>query len=197
MNAADDAFETACRKVAQARAMGQRRLHFNHARFRALDRLPPEIAELRELRLLDLYGTRVETLDLLAGLTALQRPYLSKPAVRDITPLGGLTRLLGLGLDQTAVRDLAPLSGLADLQGLGVERTAVEDLRPIRDLARLGEGPLGGLRFRGTPAALRDVELRRLSEIEDNARRTRETLAYLKTLRPAAKPAKAVRRSAT
>ncbi len=39
-----------------------------------------------------------------------------------------------------------------------------------------------GLQFRNTPAAAADIELARLAEIEDSATRTRDTLAYLKTL---------------
>lgn len=220
------AYEAARQEIARARAAGETRLGFFHEAFRALDHLPPEIAEFAELTHLDLQRTQVKDLTPIAGLIKLEQLSLDRTAVHDLSALTGLTALASLGLNHTAIRDLSPLAGLSSLQVLGISRTAVqdftplagiaelqalglaqtavsdlspladltaltfldldqtmvEDLRPIRDLPQLGEGPLSGLRFRDTPAVARDAELRRLSEIEDSKQRTRETLAYLKTL---------------
>ena len=166
MSDAEKAYEAARAAIARARAEDATELVLDREECRALDRLPPEIAEFGALTQLDLVNTEV----------------------RDLTPLAGLTGLQLLRLNQTAVQDLTPLAGLTGLQTLWLNRTAVQDLRPIRDLPQLGEVRVGGLGFRGTPAVARDAELRRLSEIGDSRERTRETLAYLKTLPPWPEP---------
>jgi hypothetical protein len=183
------AYDAARAAIARARAEGATKLSFDREEFRPLDRLPPEIAEFDGLRSLDLDNTRIHDLTPLAGLAGLQGLSLNQTAVQDLTPLAGLAGLQWLSLDQTAVQDLTPLAGLAGLRELFLDGTQVVDLRPIRDLSKLvGEGPFGGLRFRRTPAVARDAELRRLSEIADDTERTRETLAYLRTLPPWPEP---------
>ena len=107
-----------------------------------------------------------------AGLAALQR-------------MGGLQLL---SLDGTAVTDagLAALQGMGGLRTLSLQNTPqLRDLRPLKDmdwLVKGAEGPGHGLRFRGAAACALDPELERLSEIEDDVERTRDTLAYLKGL---------------
>ncbi len=53
---------------------------------------------------------------------------------------------------------------------------------------KLGDGPLGGLWFNGTPALQYDRELARLAEIDDHTQRAKKTIAYLKTLPPWPEP---------
>ncbi|MGY6632943.1 MAG: leucine-rich repeat domain-containing protein [Alkalilacustris sp.] len=141
-------------------------MYFDSQPLRPLDRLPPEIADLTALTDLGLEATQVE----------------------DISPLSGLTALRWLGLAGTKVSNLTPLAKLSKLQGLCLDNTAVQDLRPIRDLPHLGTGHDGGLSFADTPATAVDAELRRLSKVENDVQRTRETLAYLKTLPPWPEP---------
>ena len=128
--------------------------------------------------------TAVADLAPLQGLTGLRVLSLGKTAVADLTPLQGLTGLQRLWLNQTAVADLTPLQGLTGLLRLWLNQTAVADLRPIRDLALPTEQLSVYLWFTNTPATWQDPELLRLSGIEDNEQRTRETLAYLRTLPP-------------
>lgn len=271
MSDADRAYAAAQAEIARVAETGETELRFEDERFRALDRLPPEIAELSGLQILDLGKTQIadltplmnlnQLLDLdlsltqvtdltpledlaslqvlslratqisdltplanlfdlqtlgllqteisdltpikglvglqqlllqqtqisdltpLAGLSELQLLYLRQTQISDLTPLKGLIRLRGLYLRQTMVSDLAPLASLAQLQGLDLRQTSVGDLRPICDLKNLK-----GLGFANSPASNANVELGRLSAIENFRDCARETLAYLKTLPPWPEP---------
>ncbi len=81
MGAAEDAYAAAVEEIARVKAAGETELDLSGERFRALDRVPPEIG----------------------GLTALQTLSLSGTQVADITPLSGLTALQTLGLSRTQV----------------------------------------------------------------------------------------------
>jgi len=101
--------------------------------------------------------------------------------------LAGLTGLQVLSLDNTGVSDagLAALQGMTGLITLSVEDcTNLRDLRPLKDMVWLVAGARqgAGLLFSGCAATALDPELERLSQIEDNADRTDQTLAYLRNL---------------
>ncbi|MEM8555424.1 MAG: leucine-rich repeat domain-containing protein [Pseudomonadota bacterium] len=176
-----------------------------------LVRLPPEIAELRELASLDLDGTSVsdlspiQTLSALTGLDLSNNPYLSdlsslfglsglktlnlnNTGVSDLSPLSGLSGLQGLYLTNTSVNDLSPLSGLSGLQTLYLDNTGVSDLRPLGDLERFVEGAktslFGGLTFQDTPLTQLDPRFKELPAIEANVDRNRQTADYVATLGP-------------
>jgi hypothetical protein len=72
-------------------------------------------------------GTTLDNLNLLAGLTNLQRLSLSDTQVSDVTPLAGLTNLQILNLSGTQVSDVAPLAGLTALQSLDLTGTRVAE----------------------------------------------------------------------
>jgi soluble cytochrome b562 len=165
MSDADEAYQAAERRIADAQERGDTRLDFSGAAFRTLDRLPPGIGTLDRLELLNLARTQVA----------------------DIAPLQGLGNLLWLDLDRTRVANITPLQGLENLQALDLDGTQVADLRPIADLPRLGDRPRG-LRFADTPAARATPELTRLSQIQATRQRTHETQADLKTLPPWPEP---------
>ena len=139
---------------------------------------------LTSLRELGLNQTGVTGRAPLAALTRLQILGLNQTGVNDLTPLTALTWLLRLGLRDTGVSDLGSLAALTSLKRLDLTQSGVIDLRPICNLPLSGEGILTGLSFLGTPATALDATLAQLSAIEDDARRTTETLAYLKTLPP-------------
>ncbi|MGY6410735.1 MAG: leucine-rich repeat domain-containing protein, partial [Alkalilacustris sp.] len=90
MSDPDTAYAAARQEIAHARAKGAKELSFDHEPFRALDRLPPDIADLDGLKSLDLSNTRIHDLLPLAGLTGLQGLYLNHTAVQDLLPLAGL-----------------------------------------------------------------------------------------------------------
>ncbi len=113
-SAADEAYEAAVEEIRRVREAGRTTLDLSGERYRALDRIPQDIA----------------------ALTALETLYLSETAVSDLAPLATLTALQRLYLNQTAVRDLAPLAALTSLQWLGLNQTAVSDLTPPRRTGR-------------------------------------------------------------
>jgi hypothetical protein len=142
------------------------------------------LKDLGNLQALHLSALQVADITPLQGLVNLQRLVLTLIGVSDIAALQGLVNLQLLNLHDTRVADITPLQSLENLQTLILDGTQVADLRPIADLPRLGDGPLGSLRFTNTPAARATPELTRLAQIKDDEQRTRDTLAYLKTLPP-------------
>ncbi|MFT7596971.1 MAG: hypothetical protein ACI8R4_004313, partial [Paracoccaceae bacterium] len=165
-NAADTAYAAALAKIERVRAAGGTRLWLDDDPFHALNRIPPEIAELDNLEYL----------------------HLSRTQVSDLAPLKALSELQGLYLDQTQVSDLAPLRTLTGLNVLTLDQTQVSDLRPIRSIPELIDSVWSKVWFGNTPAARSSPELIRLSQIKDAEDRTRKTLAYLKTLPPWPEP---------
>ena len=187
-SAAEKAHDAAVKEIRRVKQAGETTLDLRDKRYRALDRIPQDIATLSALKTLRLDQTAVSDLAPLAALTALEELTLNQTAVSDLAPLAALTALQRLWLNQTAVRDLAPLAGLAELEDLVLDGCQVADLRPIRSLAKLGTNFPPGLSFRDTPATRADGTLARLAGIEDTEDRARETLAYLNTLPPWPEP---------
>jgi internalin A len=114
------------------------------------------LANLSELRSLQLDRTSVSDLTPLAELTSLQTLNLNQTSVSDLTPLAELTSLQTLNLGQTSVSDLKPLAGLTSLETLYLNKTLVSDLTPLAGLTSLETlflsetsvrdlGPLAGL----------------------------------------------------
>jgi len=209
MTEADKAYAAAVREIARVREAGKSVLGLGGWRLRALDHLPPEIAGLTALKTLALNNTPVSDLTLIASLSALEALHLVNTQVSDLTPIAGLsalealdlrdtqvsdlspisnlTALKNLLLDDTPVSDLTPIAGLTALKTLTLTDTQVSDLRPIADLSALGTSGFG-LHFVNTPFADATEDTRRLAAIAGNEQRTRETLAFLKTLPPWPEP---------
>jgi len=193
MTAAEDAYAAATREIARVKEEGIRILELSQPEFRALDRLPPEIADLPHLRTLNLRNTQISDLTPIAGLAALRSLQLDKTQVSDLSPITGLTALEQLTLNNTQVSDLTPIAGLKALERLwldntrvsdvtpitdltalellDLDNTQVSDLRPIADLSALGT-PGFGLFFSNTPFADATEDTRRLADIEVHKQRT-------------------------
>ena len=165
-SAAEKAYEAAVKEIRRVKQAGETTLDLSDERYRALDRIPKDIATLTALRML----------------------LLNQTAVSDLAPLATLTALQTLYLYETAVSDLTPLAGLAELRHLALDGCQVGDLRPIRGHAKLGTIGPTGLSFQDTPATRVDGTLARLAGIEAPEDRARETLAYLNTLPPWPEP---------
>lgn len=166
-SAADAAYEAALREIERVRKEGGTVLDLSGDAFSQLDRIPPEVATISRLTSLELDHTKVRSLEPLRDATALEH----------------------LSLTNTQVSDISPLREMTALRRLWLNRTAVNDLRPIANLSfSLFEQHLSGVRFRNIPATENDPELKRLSQIGVVEQRTRETLAYLKTLPPWPEP---------
>lgn len=151
-----------------------------------------DLSPVRKMSFLERFsldGTSVSDLSPLRKIRALRELWLSQTAVSDLSPLIEITAIQGLRLSRTAVSDLSPLREMTAMRTLSISYTEVSDLRPIAALPFYTSGePLYSLSFRGTPATKHDPEMQRLSIIVDGKQRTRETLAYLKTLPPWPEP---------
>ncbi len=125
--AADEVFQRARERIAQAQREGWERLRLKSTDFNDLEDLPEEISGLTALTALNLWGTQVSDVSALSGLTALTSLDLSFTQVSDVSALSGLTKLTSLNLGETQVSDVSALSGLTalkflDLSGTGVDR---------------------------------------------------------------------------
>ncbi|GAB1480028.1 hypothetical protein MASR2M74_25990 [Paracoccaceae bacterium] len=212
-SAAEAAYQKALREIERVRAGGGTELDLSGEAFADLYSIPPKVKEIAGLVSLNLDGTRVSDLSPLRGLMDLRSLSLAQTAVRDLSPV----RDLNLLSDHAEFSDMHQLHGLSGgLQDLSLDQNAAIDLSSLLDLSSLRDlaalqrlsfgqaadgiskptGPLPfpasaqyfGLRFSDIPATAHDTELNRLSQIEDDEQRTRETLAYLKTLPPWPEP---------
>ena len=130
-----DAYQEAERRIAEAKANKAEKLDLRLGS--DLIELPPEIADLTELKSLDLRDTQVADIAPLGTLTALQTLALNRTKVADIAPLGTLTALQTLDLGNTQVADIAPLGTLTALQTLDLSDTQVADIAPLGTLTAL------------------------------------------------------------
>ena len=118
MSDAMSAFKAALLKIQQAADEHGTELRLSNEVLRPLDRLPPEIGSLTNLRVLDLSNTNIVDLEPITGLTNLQTLSLTATTVRDLTPVATLTKLRSLEFMFTEVADVEPLKGLFELQRL-------------------------------------------------------------------------------
>ncbi len=108
-----DAFEEAKRRIANAKATGADELYLS---IKALDRLPPEIADLSDLKQIDLRSTEVEDISHLAAMTGMQTLTLSSTQITDLSPLAGMGAMQALRLNSTQVTDVSALDHLKNLK---------------------------------------------------------------------------------
>lgn len=207
MSAADDAFQYTKREIAKAKAEGWDSLDLSVRETRALMVLPDEISDLTELRMLYLSYSQISNVAPLACLTHLTNLYLCDTRISDVTPLTGLTALTDLSLRNTEisnteplaglkalaslrlyntrVKDVTPLAGLTALTRLHIGENQIRDLRPLTSLNKLAINPdYVGLYFRNTAATKLDLEVARISLINDNKSRAAELFSYLETWVP-------------
>ncbi|MEP5762335.1 MAG: leucine-rich repeat domain-containing protein [Litoreibacter sp.] len=137
MSDADQAYQAALEKIAQAKATGADRLSLIGAEFEALDSLPPELASLTNLQVLHFNGAQFIDLTPLQEIKTLQALLLNGVRVNDLTPLQALTNLQMLNLNGTLVNDLAPLQEMTNLRSLEFNGTQVNDLTPLQAMINL------------------------------------------------------------
>jgi hypothetical protein len=142
------------------------------------------LAGMTGIHILYLHNTQITDLAPLAGMTGMQILFLNNNQITNLKPLKGMMRLKFLKLSHTTVTDVAPLGSCKSLETIVLDNTGVQDLRPLAKLEKLGTFGVPGLSFADTPATKRDKRLAELGQIKDHKERTRETLAYLRTLPP-------------
>jgi len=172
-NDPDAAYRRAQKVIAQTRELGEKSLSFSM--LKTLRDLPPEIASLDALQVLNLSGTGIGNKDLahLSGLRGLRVLKLDWCEIDDegLAHLSGLTQLQELILYGTKVSDagLLHLKDMSELQELDLERCeGICDLRPLLGIGRFSN-PLPeieyGVFFDATPAA-RAAHLSDISAME-------------------------------
>ena len=109
--AADEVFQRARERIAQAQREGWERLRLKSTDFNDLEDLPEEISGLTALTALNLWGTQVSDVSALSGLTKLTSLNLGETQVSDVSALSGLTALKFLDLSGTGV-DRAQLAAV-------------------------------------------------------------------------------------
>ena len=119
------------------------------------------VAQLSELRVLDLSQTGLSDLTPLARLQHLEQLDVGFTAVSDLAPLRGLGTLVDLDLHHTAAVDVSPLAGLPRLEKLSLSETPVTDLRPLSSHPSLEWVLLYGSKVRDVGALLTKPRLRR------------------------------------
>lgn len=209
---ADKAYAAAKKAIAEARVSGAKRLdlsgYVDDGIYKALNRLPPEIANLKDLTWLALWHTQISDIAALRGMTRLTYLDLSRTQISDFSVLQGMTGLTELNLSGTQISDISVLQGLTGLTYLNLSRTQISDaalpllatqqnlstlnlsgtnvldIRPLRVLALLasaaGKNPWNGLHFKDTSATRLDPHIAEIAEIENNAERARVLFDYLK-----------------
>ena len=100
------------------------------------------LAELTNLRVLELTNYEITDLTPLAGLTQLDDLYLNRITLEeapapDLTPLAGLTNLRTLWISGCFITDLTPLAGLTKLGLLTLHDNLIEDITPLAGLTSL------------------------------------------------------------
>ncbi len=166
------------------------------------------LMEMKRLRLLVIGYTNLSDFSPLERMIGLATLYLSNTRITDLAPLAPLTELRNIDVSYTQITDLSPLAGSKGFHDLTLSNTEINDLAPLigKSFRELDLGntqvldlrptlgmtliestpdvnpPNVGLSFKNTPAIERDKRLAELAQIEDDEERTRETLAYLRTL---------------
>lgn len=82
-------------------------------------------------------GPRITNIDALAELTNLRELELRYHSVEDISAVASMPHLVSLGVMFNPVSDLSPVSGLGELQWLDVSYCRVSDLSPLSGCASL------------------------------------------------------------
>ncbi|MBM7067838.1 leucine-rich repeat domain-containing protein [Actibacterium sp. 188UL27-1] len=110
-----------------------------------LEKIPPRIVELKDMKDLHLSRTRVTDLSPLSGATQLEALCLHGSPISDVSPLSQMISMTSLDLNKTLVSDIGIVRQMPKLTGLFFEDTKVTTLEPIQDLVELID-----LNLRGT-----------------------------------------------
>ena len=137
MTEAEKAYRAAQRLIAKAIAENADVLTLNREDCRALETLPPEIAEATTVKRLYLSNTQVADLSPIAGMTGIADLDINNTRVTDLSPIAGMTGITMLDLDNTQVTDLSPIAGMTGIQWLGLDDMQIQDFSHLSALPRL------------------------------------------------------------
>ena len=95
------------------------------------------LADLTNLTYLNLQSNQIRDISPLANLTQLQDLWLVYNSISDISPLANLTQLKRLGLFSNQISNVLPLTGLVNLETLMLGSNPIEDASPLAALPKL------------------------------------------------------------
>ncbi|QCO56184.1 hypothetical protein EOK75_10870 [Pseudorhodobacter turbinis] len=183
MTDAEKAYAAAERMIEEAKRSGEFDLDFDTDETRALEELPPSIAELSGVGQLDFRNTRLTDASLaqISNLSDLRTLGLAGTPVTDagIAHIRNHHKLEALVLSNTKITEAAlpHINALGTLVALLLDGTQISDIRLLRDYATkmATSGPFL-LTFRHCTAAKADERVATISEIEDSQERAQALL---------------------
>lgn len=181
---AEMAYSAAEEMIAEAIKEGDIDLDFDNILTNNLEKIPPQLAQLTQLVLLNLTSTQISDLSPLTTLTNLQDLYLDHTLVSTLTPIRNSINLEALYFDDTSIDDLSPIMNMPRLRQLTFNRTEVDDLSQILQLQGLLKtgNTRFGLQFTDCTAATNDPKIAEISKIKDNTERVQALFAYLRSI---------------
>lgn len=97
----------------------------------------PNLANLKSLTHLSLYGLPITDISFLEGTSSLEVVELKKMAISDITPLKEDTAIVHLDLTDTEVTDISVAAAMPELMALIIPRTNVTDVSCLKPLKKV------------------------------------------------------------
>ncbi len=95
------------------------------------------LRNLTRLERLSLRGNQLSDLKPIVGLKQLKRLYIHDNQIRNLQPLTGLIQLMELDLARNQVRDVSPLAGLVNIEDLRLIGNPIQDASPLSKLPKL------------------------------------------------------------
>ena len=95
------------------------------------------LANLTNLRYLDLTECQIADITPLANLIQLQSLHISSNQIVDIGPLANLTQLQEISLQHNQIEDISSLVNLIQLEALWLDKNRVHDITPLSNLTKL------------------------------------------------------------
>ncbi|WP_299848808.1 hypothetical protein [uncultured Roseovarius sp.] len=126
---ANEHYEKAAQLITTAKE--DRKSSIDFSELTHLRQLPPTILEIEDLYSLNLDGTEIASLEIVAQLPALARLSIRETPVTDLTPLARLKNLHSLDIGKSRVRNLEPLAQIEYLATLDIGTTEILSLEPL------------------------------------------------------------------
>lgn len=133
---AQAAYLLAVERIRHVVAMGDLEMYFVGSDFKALEAIPHEIEEARQITTLHILCPKVMDISALSHLTRLTDLIIESYWINDISALSGLHALHSLRLASIGNGDISALRFLSNLESLNLADTTVDDISPMEPLRR-------------------------------------------------------------
>ena len=143
--------------------------------------IPNKIAQLRNLKKINLYQCSVEDIKGVQYLKSLEYLNLDNNKLEDIGPVSDLTNIRSISISNNKVSDISPLKSLTQLRFLNLSRNRISDLLPLQNLTQVEDLDLWKNRISVISPLKNLIKLKTLS-IADNSVTNIEDLKNLQNL---------------